>query len=582
MKQRVAIFATTLIFALLMAFVFLCASFARQTMQADSLRELTTITRLAAAAGGDPFDREKALQALRQATPGPTPDSLVYAPDGTLAHSFRSTFSDALGNDARAAIAGGSLSSEVRAPAMTEGTWLFGYAALPDGGVFAVAQRAPSLMDMFAGKFLLLLLVAFSATGLCLMGLLIANQRTDQFVIAIQNVLENFSEGQFDSQIHCVGDSLEQTAHFNAVMGRIRDRVFKQKTRNQAFNAIIGHMQNGIIAVDEKLNLMLVNPAAKKLLNIAGSPEGQPINEISKDVNMSQVLKTGMEQNSVYTNEVRVRSASGRSPAPLRLYVSPMKDGEKVVGAVALIADITEIKNLEQVRTDFAANVSHELKTPLTSIMGFVETLQDGAINKPEMAKKFLRIIMTEAERLKRLINDILSITKLESGNNALPSKPVRLDQMVDDICDMLDFQASEKNVAIHRPSNPEHSYVMANPDSVEQMLINLIENAIKYNKDGGSVRVSLHHEADKINLTVADTGIGIAQEDIPKLSERFYRVDKGRSRQTGGTGLGLAIVKYLLRAMNGSFEVHSELGVGTEFLITLPRLMINEDEIME
>ena len=238
---------------------------------------------------------------------------------------------------------------------------------------------------------------------------------------------------------------------------------------------------------------------------------------------------------------------------------------------IRCLLDITEIRRLEQVRTDFAANVSHELKTPLTSIRGFVETLENGAIDNPEMAHKFLRIIMLETERLTRLINDILSISKLESGNDEVSIERLRLDKMAYDVADMLSIHASEKEVTINCHMNREPVNIMGNSDRVEQMLINLVENAIKYNKPGGSVTVQVFSNGVEANVTISDTGIGIAEENLPRLFERFYRVDKGRSRQMGGTGLGLAIVKHIVRSMNGEIEVHSKLGEGTEFLVTLP-----------
>ena len=262
----------------------------------------------------------------------------------------------------------------------------------------------------------------------------------------------------------------------------------------------------------------------------------------------------------------------GRNRRPLRLYVSPMKQDDVVVGAVALVEDITELRRLEQVRTDFAANVSHELKTPLTSIKGFVETLQAGAINQPEMAQKFLNIIMMEADRLTRLINDILSISKLESGDDQVTNERIRLDKMASDVVDMLSIHAKEKEITLHTSIDPDPVVIWGNPDRVEQMLINLVDNGIKYNKPGGSVTVKVFDNEKNVNLLVSDTGIGIAEEHIPRLFERFYRVDKGRSRSMGGTGLGLAIVKHIVMSMNGLIEVHSKLGEGTEFLVTLPK----------
>ncbi len=200
-----------------------------------------------------------------------------------------------------------------------------------------------------------------------------------------------------------------------------------------------------------------------------------------------------------------------------------------------------------------------------------METLDAGAIDNPEMAHKFLKIIMLETERLTRLINDILSISKLESGNDEVAIERIRLDKMAFDVCDMLSIHAGEKQVTIHSHMNEKPTYIMGNPYRVEQMLINLVENAIKYNKPGGSVTVQVFSNDVEANVTISDTGIGIAEEHLPRMFERFYRVDKGRSREMGGTGLGLAIVKHIVRSMDGEIEVHSKLGEGTEFLVTLP-----------
>jgi len=395
----------------------------------------------------------------------------------------------------------------------------------------------------------------------------------------VMRTLDEFSDGHFDARIEPLPGSDETVTEYNAIISRIQSRIFQQRSRNHALSVVMMQMQNGIIAVDQDLRVILVTPVAKKLLGIVGNSEGLPINDASKDVRLDEVFTEAMRQGGVYTNDVAARTAMGRGHRPLRLYVSPMRNDGKVVGALAMIEDITELRRLEQVRTDFAANVSHELKTPLTSIRGFVETLEAGAIDNPPMAHKFLRIIMLETERLTRLINDILSISKLESGDNEVAIERIRLDKMAYDICDMLAIHAGEKQVTINSHLNKDPVYIMGNPDRVEQMLINLIENGIKYNKPGGSVTVQVFGNNNEANVTISDTGIGIAEEHLPRMFERFYRVDKGRSRQMGGTGLGLAIVKHIIRSMSGEIEVHSKLGEGTEFLVTLPLAPKNDPE---
>ena len=393
----------------------------------------------------------------------------------------------------------------------------------------------------------------------------------ERLVNRVMNTLDEFSDGNFDARIEPLPGKEETVAEYNAIIARIQSRIFQQRSRNHAMSVVMTQMQNGVIAVDQDLKVIFITPVAKKLLGVVGNVEGLPVNEASQDVRLEEVFKEAMQQRGVYTNDIAARTAVGRGRRPLRLYVSPMRNDGKVVGALAMIEDITELRRLEQARTDFAANVSHELKTPLTSIRGFVETLEAGAIDNPPMAHKFLRIIMLETERLTRLINDILSISKLESGNDEVAIERIRLDKLAYDVADMLTIHAGEKQVTINAHINEKPTYIMGNPDRVEQMLINLVENAIKYNKPGGSVTVQVFSNASEANVTISDTGIGIAEEHLPRMFERFYRVDKGRSRQMGGTGLGLAIVKHIVRSMNGEIEVHSKLGEGTEFLITLP-----------
>ena len=451
-------------------------------------------------------------------------------------------------------------------------TALYAIYRYEDGGFLLYAKPMSNMMTILSNnRALVLLAVIYGLTIILAVFVMLNVMQREKMVKEVMSALDSFSDGNFDARVEGFREDDPNAAEYNAIISRTQDRIFKQKDRNHVLSSVMSQMQNGIIAVDQNLNVIYITPVAKKLLGIVGNPEYRNINEVSRDVKLDEVFTEAMRQEGVYTNEVAARTAVGRGHRPLRLYVSPMRREEQVVGALAIVEDITELRRLERVRTDFAANVSHELKTPLTSIRGFVETLQAGAIDNPEMAHKFLNIIMMETERLTRLINDILSISKLESGDDEVAIERIRLDKKARDVCEMLSIHAQEKQITVNCTTGNDPVWIIGNPDRVEQLLINLTENAIKYNEPGGSVTVQVFANDKEANVTISDTGIGIAEENLPRLFERFYRVDKGRSRQMGGTGLGLASVKHIVRSMDGEIEVHSKLGEGTEFLVTLP-----------
>lgn len=574
MKKRVAFLAACLNFLLCIAGL---AVYAWDNMQENNMLERQNLTELAHLARSsyeqvETLDAESRqhLQTLEQDA-----DACItlLAPDGQLIYDTKPDLfepEDVLAQpEIAAAMANGEGSGQ---HGIKAGEYVGAAVRLDNGNVLRLYRPAQNFsQQMSAHKLGFLALAALLSVGLYgvifyLLG------RSDTLLRKTSGVMEAFSEGRFDARITGMGKRPGALVNlFNERADRIQERLFQQKGRNEALSAVINCMQTGILAVDQQMKVMLITPMAKQLLGFAGNAEGVPVQQFA-DVHLETIFQEAMAQEGVYTNEVAARTGMGRNRRPLRLYVSPMKQDDVVVGAVALVEDITELRRLEQVRTDFAANVSHELKTPLTSIKGFVETLQAGAINQPEMAQKFLNIIMMEADRLTRLINDILSISKLESGDDQVTNERIRLDKMASDVVDMLSIHAKEKEITLHTSIDPDPVVIWGNPDRVEQMLINLVDNGIKYNKPGGSVTVKVFDNEKNVNLLVSDTGIGIAEEHIPRLFERFYRVDKGRSRSMGGTGLGLAIVKHIVMSMNGLIEVHSKLGEGTEFLVTLPK----------
>ncbi len=444
---------------------------------------------------------------------------------------------------------------------------MFAAVRLESGGVVRIWHEAPTIWTVLGYVSLRTILIAVLLVAACILLVQAIVAPSEQLVESVRSVMFAFAEGRYDERVALKPHYGTRANEINEAARRIEEQMMRQNRRTRAMSAVLNQSQNGMLAVDDKMRITLVTATTKQLLGMKNNCDGVILTEATKEIDLEIVFQEAMKQTGVYTQEITVHGGK-----PLRLYLSPLMQDDKTVGAVAMVEDISELRAMEQVRNDFAANVSHELKTPLTSIKGFVETLMDGALENPAMAQRFLRIIMMEVDRLTRLINDILSISKMESGQTEVSNERIRLDQMMEDVAEMLSIHAAEKKIALTANQAEEPLYVWGNTDRVEQLLINLIENAIKYNKPDGSVRASVYASGDNVQLLVSDTGIGIAEEHIPRLFERFYRVDKGRSRSMGGTGLGLAIVKHIAVSMGGMIEVHSKLGEGTEFLVTLPR----------
>jgi two-component system phosphate regulon sensor histidine kinase PhoR len=294
---------------------------------------------------------------------------------------------------------------------------------------------------------------------------------------------------------------------------------------------------------------------------------GRKIIENIRNNQVNLLLRESIEKNVPLINEIIITSPDEKI---LRISTNPIKskeDSDTNLGGIIFIQDITSIRKLEQIRTDFVSNVTHELKTPLTSIRGFIETLRSGAVNDKAVADRFLEIIDIEAERLYVLINDILQLSEIENKQKDINIGRHNLNSIVDETLSILQGVADKKNISLTSEIDKDLS-IVANRDRIKQMLINLIENGIKYTLENGSVHVYAAKKAGKVLISVKDTGIGIPQEHLSRIFERFYRVDKGRSRNMGGTGLGLSIVKHIVNLYNGDIKVISTPGTGTEFII--------------
>ena len=390
----------------------------------------------------------------------------------------------------------------------------------------------------------------------------------------IVSMTQRMADGEYEKHIYLESnDELSELAdHFNHMADRLNDTIGKLSESNARFMALLTSLKNPIIALDQHKQITLMNAAAEKLFGITeGEMHGHHLLELVRDTALDDVIQQVMENQSDQQVEVKLREPVDKTLRIMTSLIREPEDPLRVTGLVILMDDVTEIRKLEEIRSDFVTNVTHELKTPLTSISGFVETLKSGEIEDDETRQRFLDIIEIETERLTRLINDILTLSEIENIRGHESKVPAAPGELLEEVISMMETISHQKSVTLHREIARNLSEMKLNEDRFKQMMINLIDNAIKYTPEGGKVTVSAYEKYRSLVIRVKDTGIGIPDKDLHRLFERFYRVDKARSKKMGGTGLGLAIVKHIVLSMKGTIRVSSEVGKGTEFVITLP-----------
>ena len=390
-------------------------------------------------------------------------------------------------------------------------------------------------------------------------------------LIEMTNVSKEIARGNYKKRIkvHSHDEIGELALNFNEMGAKLGTTVDDLNRKKLEVEAIINSLPNGLIAVDRQMKIILINPSASKFfgvqrefnvegVNLAQHIRNNRINTLLRDTitaNKTLVDRIDYDQKNLYIRTNPIGSVDGK---------------DTNAGGVAFIQDITKTKKLERMRTEFVSNVTHELKTPITSIRGFIETLRNGAMEDKEVAARFLDIIDIEAARLHDLIEDTLQLSEIETKQEDSDIGTFRLKEAADEVFAILQPFAEEKEVTLSYHGD-ENLTIDANKNRIKQLLMNLVDNGIKYNKPQGTVEVAAYREKGRIVITVTDTGIGIPEEHLPRIFERFYRVDQSRTRDTGGTGLGLSIVKHIVKLYHGDISVKSELDKGTVFTIQLP-----------
>jgi two-component system phosphate regulon sensor histidine kinase PhoR len=417
---------------------------------------------------------------------------------------------------------------------------------------------------------------AVLAIGVALVVALLVSRPVTRPVRRMRAIAQRMAEGHLDARVPVTGsDEIGQLGDtLNQLAEALREKIESLETERAEIAAILERMVEGVMALDARGRILIMNPAARAIFGIGdrrdASVEGRPFLEVVRQKALFDLVEACRADapRGQCQREVEVGPPIRRTLLAHAVTVGFARQGP---GTVLVLHDVTELRRLERVRAEFVANVSHELRTPLTSITGYLETLLGGAIDEPAHARRFLEIANTHAQRLGRLVDDLLQLSNAETGKVVLHLESIVLRETTEGVAAMFEGNASAKGLTITNRVAPDLR-VRADRDRLAQILVNLVDNAVKYTPDGGHVTLDATPQpVEPVEVTVADTGVGIPSIDLPRISERFYRVDKARSRELGGTGLGLAIVKHLVHAHGGTLRIESELGKGTAVRFTLP-----------
>jgi two-component system phosphate regulon sensor histidine kinase PhoR len=437
----------------------------------------------------------------------------------------------------------------------------------------ALYQRAEALFYESVQEVAVIVVVVL---GLAAAAAYLLARRFTRPLEALMDGARRITAGDFHHQIRSDGPrELAALAEvFNTMSRRLAETFNLLEHDREQLRAILSGMVEGVVAIDEQHRIVFANQRASELLGFDRvTAVHRPWEQTLRQPGLREIIHKGLAAAEPYREELEWK---GPPPRSLRVYVSRFH-GHGMPGAVIVLHDTTELRQAERLRQDFVANVSHELKTPLAVIKSSIETLVDGAAEEPESRQLFLQQIVREADRLEELIKDLLSLARIESGHLRLEPQAIPLDRAISECLERHHPRAESKTLTlVEKPpkDGPADVAVWADADALRQVLDNLVDNAIKYTPNGGRITVRWSVAADTVSFEVEDTGVGIPAADLPRVFERFYRVDKARSRAVGGTGLGLAIVKHLVQAMKGQVRVHSTVGKGTTFRVTLPRAM--------
>lgn len=406
--------------------------------------------------------------------------------------------------------------------------------------------------------------ILFSIVFILLLTFFISRRLKSIYRLALQ-----LASGKYNARLNTSFNDewglLEKT--LNQLGDKIQETLAEISFDKSRLSTILSSMKDAVAALDINGHIQIINPAFSALFNV--TPEsslGKTFLEALRHHQLNQMIHSVLEKKEPQTDEI---TTWGSGEFTFQAQAVPLLQDGKCTGVLLVLHDITRLRKLEQIRKDFVANVSHELRTPLAAIKGFAETLREGALEDPKNRLDFVTSIEQQSDRMINLTNDLLDLTAIESGKETPVKTDVNVKDLVDDVIHTIRSLAKKSNISIQNDISTEP--VPCNYNQFKQVFMNLITNAVKFNKQGGTIHLSSERDSNQVVFTVKDSGIGIPSQDTGRIFERFYRVDKARSRDLGGTGLGLAIVKHVIEAHGGTIRVESILGQGSAFIFTLP-----------
>lgn len=450
------------------------------------------------------------------------------------------------------------------------------YAAIPvrapDSGRIVAALRVAEPLDRLefaiARFHRTLLLAAFLALGVAVVIATIAAQLMSRALRGITLAARRMSAGDLDARIRLSGD--DEIGQLGRTLDGLAENLSQSLTELRGERDLLGRMlesmQEGVLVLDRDLRILLINRALREMLLLGADVVGRLPIETIRNAELQAVLDAAASQGKPASGEVEMAGLGQR-----RFMVHSTPLGGEPRGLVAVFVDVTEIRKLETMRKDFVANVSHELRTPIAAVRSAAETARRAIEKDPEAAIRFVDMIERNALRLQELVEDLLELSRIESKQFKPKSEPVNIVEQAEQVLALFREAGEKKHLTMSVVAPPEPPIAHADKRAVEQVLTNLIENAVKYCRESVSVTVRIAEREGMFRVSVEDTGPGIDPKHLPRLFERFYRADKGRSREMGGTGLGLSIVKHLVETMGGNVSVESAPGRGTTFSFTLP-----------